>query len=114
MEKQTITFADQEIADRIATHHHFLKDIEIMIDWQRINNILEQVEIKRQSVAGRDAFSPEVMFRIMLIKSWYGLSDYQMEEQLFYNTIFLWFCHLSLENPIPDHSTICRLQQRFN
>ncbi len=54
------------------------------------------------------------MFRIMLIKSWYGLSDYQMEEQLFYNTIFLWFCHLSLENPIPDHSTICRWRQRFS
>ncbi|GAB1365431.1 hypothetical protein MASR1M36_03020 [Candidatus Cloacimonadaceae bacterium] len=34
------------------------------------------------SVAGRDAFSAEVMFRIMLIQSWYKLSDYQMEEQL--------------------------------
>ncbi len=65
MEKQIITFVDQEIADRNATHHHFLKDIEIMIDWKRINNILEQVEIRRQSVAGRDTFFLEVMFRIM-------------------------------------------------
>ncbi|MBM4402887.1 MAG: IS5 family transposase, partial [Candidatus Cloacimonetes bacterium] len=56
----------------------------------------------------------EVMFRIMLIQSWYKLSDYQMEEQLFYNAMFLWFCHLSLENPVPDHSTICRWRRRFS
>ena len=114
MEKQTITFADQEIANRLASRKHFLKDIEILIDWKRINKLLSKVEIRRTSVAGRDAFSAEVMFRIMLIQSWYKLSDYQMEEQLFYNNMFLWFCHLSLENPVPDHSTICRWRARFS
>ena len=51
---------------------------------------------------------------MMLIQVWYKLSDYQMEEQLFYNNMFLWFCHLSLENPVPDHSTICRWRGRFS
>ncbi|HRY84085.1 MAG TPA: IS5 family transposase [Candidatus Cloacimonadota bacterium] len=114
MEKQTITFADQEIANRLAGRNHFLKDVEKLIAWKRINKILDKVEIRRMSVAGRDAFSAEVMFRIMLIQSWYKLSDYQMEEQLFYNNMFLWFCHLSLENPVPDHSTICRWRNRFS
>ncbi|MDD2352595.1 MAG: transposase [Atribacterota bacterium] len=41
--------------------------------------------MRRQSGADRDAYSAEVMFRIMLIQSWYQLSDYQMEEQLNYN-----------------------------
>ena len=113
MEKQTITFADQEIANRLASRKHFLKDVEKLIDWKRINKILDKVEIRRTSVAGRDAFSAEVMFRIMLIQSWYNLSDYQMEEQIYYNNIFLWFCHLSMENPVPDHSTICRWRGRF-
>jgi len=114
MEKQIITLADQEIAARLATRKHFLKDIDQMIDWKRINKILSKVEIRRTTVAGRDAFSAEVMFRIMLIQSWYKLSDYKMEEQLFYNAMFLWFCHLSLENPVPDHSTICRWRRRFS
>lgn len=114
MEKETITFADQEIANRLANRKHFLKDIEILIDWKRIRAILAKVEIRRQSVAGRDAFSAEVMFRIMLIQQWYQLSDYQMEEQLFFNNMFLWFCHLSMENPVPDHSTICRWRERFS
>jgi IS5 family transposase len=114
MEKHTITIADQEIAIRLASRKHFLKDIEQLINWKRINKILDKVEIKRTSVAGRDAYSAEVMFRIMLIQSWYKLSDYQMEEQLFYNNIFLWFCHLSMDNPVPDHSTISRWRSRFS
>lgn len=114
MEKQTITFADQEIAKRLANRKHFLKDVQQLIDWKRINKILSKVEIRRTSVAGRDAFSAEVMFRIMLIQSWYKLSDYQMEEQLFYNNMFLWFCQLSMENPVPDHSTISRWRGRFS
>lgn len=114
MEKQIVTFADQEIANRLSNRKHFLKDVEQLIDWKRINRILDKVEIRRTSVAGRDAFSAEVMFRIMLIQSWYKLSDYQMEEQLGLNIMFLWFCKLSMENPIPNHSTICRWRSRFS
>ncbi|MCK9309813.1 MAG: transposase [Candidatus Cloacimonetes bacterium] len=114
MGKETMTFADQEIANRLANRKHFLKDIELVIDWKRIRKTLSKVEIRRTSVAGRDAFSAEVMFRMMLIQVWYKLSDYQMEEKLFYNNMFLWFCHLSLENPVPDSSTICRWRGRFS
>jgi len=88
--------ADQELANRIEKRSHFLKDTEQIIDWKRINKVLSKVEIRRTSVAGRDAFSAEVMFRIMLLQIWYKLSDYQMEEQLGCNIIFMWFCNLSL------------------
>ena len=114
MEKEIMSFADQEIANRLSKRHHFLTDVDQLINWKRILKVLNHVDLKRQSVAGRDSFSPEVMFRIMLIQSWYNLSDYQMEEQLFYNVRFLWFSHLSLENPVPDHSTICRWRGRFS
>jgi len=56
-----------------------------VIDWKRINIVLLKVEIRHQSVTGRDLYSAEVMFWIMLLRSWYQLSDYQMEEQLNYN-----------------------------
>lgn len=85
-----------------------------MIDWNRIRKTLSKVEIRRTSVAGRGAFSAELMFRMMLTQIWYKLSDYQMEGQLGFNIMFLWFCHLSLENPVSDHSTICRWRGRFS
>ena len=114
MEKHLITLADQEISERLAGRTHFLKDIDTLIDWKRINKTLNKVEIRRQSVAGRIAYSPEVMFRIMLIQSWYDLSDYKMEEHLYDNIRFMQFCKLSLENPVPDHSTISRWRARFS
>lgn len=113
MERQLITFADHEIAKRLAGRKHFLKEVDSLINWKPIRRILSKVEIRRASTAGRDAFSAEVMFRIMLIQSWYGLSDYKMEDQLYYNFIFLWFSRLSLDNPVPDRSTICRWRARF-
>ena len=114
MERQIITFADHEIANRLAKRKHFLKDMDSLINWKPIRKILSKVEMRRKSVVGRDAFSAEVMFRIMLVQSWYQLSDYKMEEQLYYNVIFLRFCHLSLDDPVPDHSTICRWRARFS
>ncbi len=51
MEKLTITIVDQEIANRLVSRKHFLKDIEQLIDWKRIDRILSKVEIRRTSVA---------------------------------------------------------------
>jgi len=114
MGNQTMTLAEQENINRIANQKHFLKEIDLIIDWTKINKVLSKVEIRRESVAGSDTYSAEVMFRILLIQSWYQLSDYQLEEQLTYNLMFLYFSHLSLENPIPDHLTISRWRSRFS
>lgn len=114
MERTLITLADQELANRIESRPHFLKEVDNRLNWNRIRKILNKVELRRNSAGGRDAFSAEVMFRIMLLQAWYGLSDYLAEEQLYFNTIFMWFCRLSIENPVPDHSTMCRWRQRFS
>ncbi len=108
MEKEIITLADQEINERIENHEHFLKHIEKLVDWKKIRSVLNQVELKRDSVAGRDAYSAEVMFRIMLIQFWYSLSDYQMEDQLICNRMFLWFSQLSMDNIVPDMPVLNR------
>lgn len=49
----------------------------------------------------------------MLIQVLYILTDYQMEEQLGYNFMFMRFYHLRPENPVPDHSTIRHWHTRF-
>ena len=67
MERDTLTFADQEIKMRIEGSKHILKDVDQIIDWKRINKLLGKVELRRKHVCGRDSFSPEVMFRIRLL-----------------------------------------------
>jgi len=113
MNRELLTLADQELSTRTERFPHYLKDIERILDWKRINKLLSQIDRRRESVCGRDSYSPEVMFRIMLLQRWYKLSDYQMEEQLYMNIMFLQFCHFSLNHPVPDHSTISRWRSRF-
>ena len=54
MAKQTKTKADQEIINRIANQKHFLKEIDVIMDWTKINKVLSKLEIGRESVAGKN------------------------------------------------------------
>jgi IS5 family transposase len=113
MNREIYTVADHEIEKRVASIDHFLKDVHTLVNWDRIRKVLSKADIRNQSHAGRDCYDPVNIFKVMLVQSWNKLSDYQMEEQLKLNWLFMWFCGFSFEQPIPDHSTICRWRQRF-
>jgi IS5 family transposase len=53
------------------------------------------------------------MFKVMLLQSWYQLSDPEMEFYLKTNLLFMTFCRFSITESKPDHSTICRWRNRF-
>lgn len=113
MNREIYTVADHEIEKRVANIDHFLKNVNTLVNWDRIRKVLAKADIRNQSHAGRDCYDPVNIFKVMLVQSWNKLSDYQMEEQLKLNWLFMWFCGFSFEQPIPDHSTICRWRQRF-
>src|SRR5258706_8367296 len=54
-----------------------------------------------------------MMFKVLLLQRWYGLSDPAMEAALFDRISFLRFAGLSLEDVTPDHSTIWRFRERL-
>jgi len=47
-----------------------------------------------------------MMFKILLLQSWYSLSDPKLEKQLARDLMFRRFIDLSLSEGVPDHSTI--------
>jgi len=49
----------------------------------------------------------------MLIQVYFQLSDREVELALYDRFSFIDFCKLSLNSPVPDHSTICRWRERF-
>ncbi len=51
-----------------------------------------------------------MMFKAMLLQSWYSLSDPQLEKQLARDLLFRRFVRLSLADSIPDHSTLWRFR----
>ena len=55
-----------------------------------------------------------MMFKILLLQSFYNLSDPACEKQLARDLLFKRFVNLSLTDPVPDHSTIWRFRNNLN
>jgi IS5 family transposase len=86
--------------DRLAT----------LVKWYRFEKRLAGL---RDEGPGRAGYAPLVMFKALLLQSLYGLSDAQLEEALGERLSFRRFAGLSLEDAVPDHTTICRFRLRL-
>ncbi|HQH50388.1 MAG TPA: transposase [Candidatus Cloacimonadota bacterium] len=113
MRTDKMTLTDYEIQNSLAKLEHFLLQLDENIKWHRIKKILEPLDPSRRNVAGRDSYEPLKMFKVMLLQSWYDLSDPEMEFYLKTNLLFMHFCQFSITESKPDQSTICRWRNRF-
>jgi transposase, IS5 family len=50
------------------------------------------------------------MFKALLLQQWYGLSDPGLEEAIRDRLSFQRFLGLSLQDPVPDETRICRFR----
>ena len=78
-----------------------------LIDWASLDRLLGDIHT---SPTGRPAFPPLVLFKVLLLESWYGLGDPAMEEALADRLSFRRFVGLGLDEKVPDHSTISRFR----
>ena len=92
MRTDRITLTDHEIQNSLARLQHFLLQLDENINWDRVKKTLEPLDPSRKNVAGHDSYEPLKMFRIMLLQSWYDLSDPEMEFYLNTNLLFMSFC----------------------
>jgi len=113
MRQDKMTLTDYEIHNTLAKLDHFLLKLDENINWHRVKKTLEPLDPSRKNVAGRDSYEPLKMFKVMLVQSWYDLSDPEMEFYLNTDLIFMSFCQFSISESKPDHSTICRWRNRF-
>ena len=63
---------------------------------------------------GRPSIDPEVYFRMELVAYLYGItSERRLCEDVRYNLAYRWFCRLSLEDEVPDHSSLTKIRDRL-
>ena len=101
------------LADGLVHNHRHLReldDIQSLIDWSEIAQVLNAIEIKD---TGNRAYTSLLMFKIILLQTWYNLSDVQMEKQMARDLMFRRFTALPLDAPTPDHSTIWRFREKL-
>ena len=101
-----ISFADAEYAGkRKKTRREvFLEEMELVVPWKVLLKIIEP----HYPVAGRGRrpYALESMLRVHLMQNWFALSDPAMEEALYEIASLRSFARLSLNEPIPDETTI--------
>ena len=102
------------LADALLIEHRALTeldDILTLINWPSIEKHLADLHSSKK---GERAYPPLMMFKALLLQSWYNLSDPQLEQQLARDLLFRRFVGISLDAPVPDHTSIWRFRQKIS
>ncbi len=101
-----MSFSDAEYAGkRKKTRREvFLEEMELVVPWKALLGVISP----HYPVAGRGRrpYPMESMLRVHLMQNWFALSDPAMEEALYEIASLRAFARLSLNEPIPDETTI--------
>jgi IS5 family transposase len=89
-----------------------LDKLDGLIKWYRFEKVLARM--REEGSSGRPAYGSLLMFKALLLQSLYGLSDSELEDALIDRLSFRRFVGLSLEEQVPDHTTLCRFRNRLN
>ena len=87
-----------------------LDRIDDELDWRRFGKTLRKVF--KDSKDGRPSYPPVMLFKVLLLQQWYGLSDPMAEEAIGDRFSFRRFLGLGLHEAVPDETTICRFRGR--
>ena len=88
-----------------------LSEISNIIDWNLICQILEEMYDNKSEKGGRPNYDVVMMFKILILQKWYGLSDLEVEKQMTDRISFMAF--LGFPDPFPDSRTIWLFKQRI-
>ena len=91
--------------ESVVPRNHLLRGIDNCLDL----NDLRQHLAEYYSHTGRPSIDPELMIRMLVVGYCYGIrSERRLCEEVHLNLAYRWFCRLSLEDVVPNHSTFSK------
>lgn len=105
----SVSFADHLVEGR-KIKQVFFNQVNLIVDWRPISNIINKHYSKGGSHSGRPSHDGLVLFKMMLMQTWYGLSDYEVEERVNDSISMSRFVGIGLEKNAPDNTTISRFR----
>lgn len=106
------TFFEIGVEERLKNNQ--LLKLSKLIDWKRIEKLLKKVHLRDESKApGEEGYNKLSMFKAILLGQWHSLSDPKLEEALRVRLDFMRFTGFSLEEAIPDETTLCRFRNKL-
>ncbi|MBA3284244.1 MAG: IS5 family transposase [Nitrosopumilus sp.] len=105
--KKTKGFFDEEFRRELIDKKDPLRILDEKINWEQFRQTLESAfELIDYSQGGRPPFDKVMMFKILILQEYYGLSDSQIEFQLLDRLSFQKFINQDLQDRVPDEKTI--------
>src|SRR5471030_3270342 len=84
---------------------HLLRSIDRFVDLDGVRQHLKPY----YSPIGRPSIDPELLIRMLLVGYCFGIrSERRLCEEVHLNLAYRWFCRLSLDGEVPDHSTFSK------
>jgi transposase len=90
---------------------HRLRKIDRVLD---LRFVREAVADLYHESRGRPSIDPELAIRMLLLGALHDLSDRELCEEVALHVGFRWFCRLNLHDPVPDHSTLSKLKEKWS
>jgi IS5 family transposase len=106
------TFADTLVEGRSRRRQRLdrLERIEGLLDWQRIDRLLDGINAERRGGRG---YPPLCMLKALLLAQWHDLSDPGLEDALADRLSFRRFCGFPLDEETPDETSFVRFRARL-
>jgi transposase, IS5 family len=101
--EQKFGFADY-LVERRKIKQDFFNQVNKIVDWRQISNVINKYYNKGESVTGAPSYDGLLLFKMSLLQTWYGLSDYEVEDRINYSISFSRFVELCLEDAVPNRS----------
>ncbi len=87
---------------------HFLRKVDRVLELSFVRELTASCYVAGQ---GWPSIDPEVYFRMVSVGYLYGIAkDRRLCEEIHYNLAYRWFCRLSLEDDVPDHSSLSHMR----
>ncbi len=100
------------IYERIVPRDHFLVKLNQVINWEVfVPPLLPAYQGLAED--GRPPYSPIVLLKMLVIAYLYNLSERQTEEVVNFQLPVKEFVGLAVDEPAPDHSTLCLFKRRL-
>lgn len=108
-----MSFSDYDVT-RCTRKGNFLKQIDQLIDWSSIEEVIAVHYAPVSDAAGRPAYPRLLLFKMLLAGIWNGgLRDESVEDMANSSLHVMRFWGLSLEDDVPDHSVPSRFRTRL-
>jgi transposase len=97
--------------DKVVPPDHLVRQVEGVLDLSWVHKELAPY----YSHTGRPSIDPVLMIRMLIVGYVFAIrSERRLCSEVQVNLAYRWFCQLSIEDRIPDHSVFCRARhERF-